>query len=368
MMTRLNSLHVAGFRSLRDVTLDLTASNLTVLIGPNGAGKSNILAALEMVRFLAFGSLQLFVSERGGASFLMHGGAKRTAAIDLRLEFSTDGGQNKYEARLGYGADESLLFLSEVASHRANGAKEWRSINMGAGHRESALLQSHETTAKTVLFLLKKLNYYHFHDTSRNSPLRTLATDDGRTDRLRSDGSNLPAFLLALMESEDESAQAAWRRIQGIVQQVAPFITRLEPAVDRKSVRLGWKDDTGAAFGPAHLSDGTLRAIALVAALAQPRTTLPWVSSVDEPELGLHPAAIGLLCGLMQSVATDHQVIVATQSPLILDAVDVASVVVVEREAGATAIRRLDPEALKAWLEEYSLAELFDKGVLGGRP
>lgn len=108
--TKLNRIRVAGFRSLRDVSLDLTA--VTVLIGPNGAGKSNLLWALEMVRMLAFESLQLFVSERGGATFLMHYGPKTTAAIELSLEFSTEEGENAYEARLGYGADESLLFRS----------------------------------------------------------------------------------------------------------------------------------------------------------------------------------------------------------------------------------------------------------------
>jgi predicted ATPase len=64
--TALTRIRIAGFRSFRDITLDLTP--VTVLIGPNGAGKSNILWALEMVRMLAFEALQLFVGERGGAT------------------------------------------------------------------------------------------------------------------------------------------------------------------------------------------------------------------------------------------------------------------------------------------------------------
>jgi predicted ATPase len=48
-----------------------------LLIGPNGAGKSNVLWALEMVRMLAFENLQLFVNERGGATYLLHYGPKK---------------------------------------------------------------------------------------------------------------------------------------------------------------------------------------------------------------------------------------------------------------------------------------------------
>lgn len=364
MNPRLQRVHVAGFRSLRDVTLDL--GPVTVLIGPNGAGKSNLLWALELTRLLAFGSLQLFVSERGGATYLMHYGPRQTAAIELRLDFVNSGGENAYEARLGYGADESLVFLSEQAGFRKDAAAPWRWTSLGAGHRESALAAAAEkdTTAKTVLWLLRRINFYHFHDTSRRSALRTKPYADVSASYLRSDGSNLPAFLRALATSDDAGAKAAWRRIRGLVQRVAPFVTDLCPADDR----LEWTDDRGATFGPAHLSDGTLRAIALLAALGQPEAGMPLVSCVDEPELGLHPAALHILCSLASSVATRRQIVVSTQSPVVLDHFAPRDVVVAERQDGATTLRRLDEAALAAWLDEYSLSELYDKNVLGGRP
>jgi len=283
---KLTTLRVAGFRSLREVSLELTP--VTVLIGPNGAGKSNLLWALEMVRMLAFESLQLFVGERGGATYLMHYGPKQTAAIDLQLEFETDAGCNRYEARLGWGSDESLVFLHERAGFRKDAVQAWRWTELGAGHRESKLEDASEsdTTARTVRWLLRQINFYHFHDTSRRSPLRTLAYADGAGNYLRSDGSNLPAFLLALRESNEAAGQAAWRRIEGTIQRVAPFITSVAPVEDRRGIHLEWVDDRGATFGPAHLSDGTLRALALVAALGQPDDGMPLVSCIDEPELG----------------------------------------------------------------------------------
>lgn len=368
MDTQLTRIRVAGFRSLRDV--DLQLSPLTVLIGPNGAGKSNLLGALEMTRLIAFGSLQLFVSERGGASFLLHYGPQKTAAIDIELEFVTNGGQNAYSARLGYGADESLIFLREKAGFRSDSSSEWRWSNLGAGHRESALSEAAQTdvTAKTVRWLLRQINFYHFHDTSRRSALRTRDFAQVSGNYLRSDGSNLATFLDGLKASEAPEEQAAWRRIIFHVTSVAPFIKDIDLVRDPKGVALQWVDETGAQFGPAHLSDGTLRAIALFAALEQPRSTLPLLSCFDEPELGLHPAALELLAAAVRSVSADRQVLISTQSPALLDHFEPEQIVVAERDHGATVLRRLHAADLQAWLTDYSLSEIYESNLIGGRP
>lgn len=75
----------------------------------------------------------------------------------------------------------------------------------------------------------------------------------------------------------------------------------------RHSVRLDWIDDQDERFGAHQLSDGTLRLIALITALAQPTERLPRFISIDEPELGLHPAAITLLAELARSVSRHTQ-------------------------------------------------------------
>lgn len=367
MSSTVERIKVVGFRSLRDV--ELTLGPVTVLIGPNGAGKSNLLSALEMVRMLAFESLQLFVGERGGATYLMHYGPRQTAAIDLRLDFKTASGENAYSARLGWGANESLIFLSEKAGFRRDATAEWRWSELGAGHRESKLREAEgDITARTVRYLLRQINFYHFHDTSRRSPLRTLDFANATGNYLRSDGSNLATFLDDLRRSDAAADVAAWRRIEGTLQRIAPFIASLAPTRDRRSTSLEWVDDRGVTLGPAHLSDGTLRALALVAALGQPDAQMPALSCIDEPELGLHPAALEILCGMVSSVAERHQVIVSTQSPAVLDHFVPGDVVVADRRNGETFLTRVAQDELKEWLEEYSLSEIYDKNLIGGRP
>ena len=71
---------------------------------------------------------------------------------------------------------------------------------------------------------------------------------------------------------------------------------------------------------------------------------------------------------LVRSVSPRCQVLLATQSPALLDHFAPEEVVVVEQHDGETTPRRLDPVALEGWLEDYRLSELYDKNLLGGRP
>jgi hypothetical protein len=89
----------------------------------------------------------------------------------------------------------------------------------------------------------------------------------------------------------------------------------------------------------------------------------------DEPELGLHPYALVLLANLFQVAAQQNtQIIVSTQSAHLLNEFDPEDVIVVERDQGESVFRRLDSKDLSGWLEDYTLGELWQKNVLGGRP
>lgn len=369
-------IRVQGYRSLRDVTLE--PGRVTVLIGPNSAGKSNLLSFLQMISVLLDGNLSHFVAERGGASVVLHYGPKTTSEISFRLDFEQESSRSDYSARLGYAAGDKLSFASESATHCAPGAEE-ETYLIGRGHNESGLalllFEASHPALEAAAWWLQRMSFYHFHDTSMTSSLRQNSTGDDYY-YLKSDGRNLAAFLYRLMRSSKPDDRAAWRRINLLVRRVAPAVVELAPQPtipgddpsQPKSVQLRWKDDRGEIFGVDALSDGSLRAIALVAALAQPESTLPAFISIDEPELGLHPAALALLAGLVRSVSSRCQVVLATQSPTLLDHFSAEDVVVVERTEGATTLRKLDTEQLQAWLAEYSLSELYDKNVLGGRP
>lgn len=89
---------------------------------------------------------------------------------------------------------------------------------------------------------------------------------------------------------------------------------------------------------------------------------------IDEPELGLHPEAISILAELIQAASKRTQVIVATQSPALVDQFAIQDIIVVNREDGASTFKRLKEEDFSEWLKNYSVGELWTKNVIVGGP
>ena len=158
--------------------------------------------------------------------------------------------------------------------------------------------------------------------------------------------------------------------IQDTIRQIAPFFEgfRLEPSrLNPDKIRLEWREKGSETYFNAHaLSDGTLRFMCLATLLLQP--TMPNVILLDEPELGLHPAAISLLADLLLSAAQRTQILVATQSVTLVNQFTPESVWVVERGDRHSVFKRLETADMSTWLDEYSLGELWEKNIIGGRP
>jgi predicted ATPase len=236
-----------------------------------------------------------------------------------------------------------------------------------SGHVEAHLVESNKKIAQYIRGHLSSYRIYHFHDTSASA--RVKQTGDLADNRfLREDAANLAAFLYMLEKREPDHFQ----NIAETVRQVAPFLKRfkLEPsALNPDKIRLEWEENgSDTYFSAAALSDGTPRFICLATLLLQPARTLPSIILIDEPELGLHPAAIQILAGLMESAATRTQLIVATQSVTLINQLMPEHVWVVDRKEGQSIFRHLKTADMSAWLEDYGLGELWEKNVLGGRP
>lgn len=208
---------------------------------------------------------------------------------------------------------------------------------------------------------------YHFEDTSSSSPMRkTARVDDNRF--LRADGANLPAFLYLLQEKHRDSYDLIVRTVQ----RVAPFFDdfRLDPLLLKPDdIKLEWRHKgSDQYFDASSLSDGTIRFIALATLFLQPDQLRPSLILVDEPELGLHSYALEVLAALVRQASVTTQVIVSTQSSLLLDHFEPEDVLVADRVDGGTQLTRLKSPQLAKWLEDYSLGQLWEKNEIGGRP
>lgn len=366
---RIDKLRVKGFKTFADAAVDLTSCN--VLIGGNGAGKSNLLSLLKLLRALAQGELQVFVERTGRANDVLRRHVPPTPALEVGLDLLTSTGKARYHLRAERTEDDRLLIRSEeIKPFDANGESSGRE-----GHalpvRESLLAEATPPEGEHKRFggfrLLTALRVYHFVETAVSAPA-AFECDLAANGELREDGANLAAYLFYLQNYQP----TAYRRIVGTVRQAlagfGDFV--LQPSAQNPPrIRLRWRmKGTEGDFGPHQLSDGTLRFILLTTLLSQPPDHLPKIIAIDEPELGLHPAALNLLASLIRVAAHHCQIIVATQSAAVVDAFAPEEVIVVHRQAQASTLQRLSSETLHEWLEEYSLGALWEKNVFGGGP
>ena len=173
--------------------------------------------------------------------------------------------------------------------------------------------------------------------------------------------------MLLHLERED---RLRYELICNHIGRVLPGFDRFDLQEGQGKIALRWVSTNGGKTFGAHLtSDGSLRLFALITLVNLPSEMLPTVVFLDEPELGLHPAAVALVGGMIKALSYKRQVMVATQSPLLIDAFDLDEVMVLEADSKGTRARSLAAEDYESWIDEGFLpSELWQKNVLGGRP
>jgi predicted ATPase len=354
----LDNIQIEGFKSIRQLNMDL--SNLNILIGANGAGKTNFILVFKLLNEIIEGRLQNFVAQSEGANSFLYFGRKYTAEIKFRLQF----GKNVYKVSLAPTNNDNLYFSEEICEFYGHGYDAPYVNDLGRGHFESKLedYKKHQRVVSFVFNILKSWKLYHFHDTSESAAVkRRQNLYDNQI--LKSNAANIAPFLYRMKEEDPN----AYDRIIRTVRLVAPFFDDFVFNPQGEQLLLQWQElGSESILNASSFSDGTLRFICLATLLLQP--TLPSVILIDEPELGLHPYAISLLAGILRSISSQTQIIVSTQSVPLVNQFEPEDIVVVDREDKQSTFKRLSTNNLAIWLEDYSLGEIWEKNLIGGRP
>ncbi len=342
----LQKIQIKGYKSIKELELELRPIN--ILIGANGVGKSNFISFFKLVNNIYEQRLENY-SLKAGVENLLHYGSKETKEIFGKLTLDSD----EYSFILEPTENNESLFWAKL-EHTMRGWNDSKQDNMkdDFSSRKNKFLESYKI--------------YHFHDTSSSAPLRLpCSLDDNH--RLKEDGGNLPAYLYYLQQKHPVS----FKRIEQIIASTIPFFEKFNLSPDRLDetrIKLEWveRNHPDSYFNASHLSDGSLRFIALTTLLMQPN--LPKIIIIDEPELGLHPFAINKLAGMIKSVSQqDCQVIISTQSINLVDNFDPVDIVTVDRFEDQSVFYRLEKENLRSWLEDYSLGDLWQKNIIKGQ-
>ena len=369
----LDKLTIKGFKSIRNLE-NFELKSLNVLIGANGSGKSNFVDFFRMMRAMMGlslpdiprASLQAYIGDGGGSDDFLFNGPKVTKLIEIETMF----GNNGYRFKLAPTPGETFI-INDEERYYAGGERGW--WEMGGGYSEPELLREKDrkgitggrSVASYVYEAIESWKIYHFHDTSKFSPMRRSETVDDYK-YLRFDGANIAPFLYHLKDNNNNT----YGQIVDTIRMVTPFFDDFVLKPDKKDkVKLLWRQKgSDYPLKPYHLSDGTLRFICLTTSLLQPEP--PSTIIIDEPELGLHPYAIEILAELIQSQSSSKrmQIIISTQSPALVDNFEPEDIVVVNRKDGASTFQRLNGDDLSMWLEDYSLGDLWRKNIVTGGP
>ena len=354
---KLKTLTVKGYKSIRSIE-GLELRDLNIVIGANGAGKSNFVTLFHLLAQIAREELQDYVVKHGGLEKILHFGPRVTE--HLEIVFNSE--EYTYKAILKPTSEGTLIFGYESCSFMD-------AIKVTSVYNQTETqLRRTESASRIQPFIydaIENWRVYHFHDTSTFAPLRRSAPLT-EPEQLAADGGNLPAFLYFLQEQHRSTFGTLLDTVRMIAPFLGTFVLRPE-ALNKDLIRLRWRHvGRDELFDVSDLSDGTLRFIALAALLLQPEP--PSTIVLDEPELGLHPAAIGLLAALMHQAAPNVQIIAATQSPALVNHFGWEDFIVVDRLADASRFRRLTEDEVRPWMEDFAMGEIWEKNIIGGRP
>jgi predicted ATPase len=380
---KIKQLRIEGFRSLKNVTWE--PGDLNILIGPNGTGKSNLLRFLELMSVAAKGDLSKYIQSLGGMGAIVWDG--RAPHVSFSLACSDSEAFDSYELELLYFSFTNLYLINrEVLTgrerkksetgeiiHREPNKSLYRKKILGGtreispekiNSQETILSSASEFFDFTVGFKKYLSSFAIYQDVQVHQDARVRKPSVSRLEkRVDSDGQNLISVLHTLYTTDREFERSVDRAMQAAFGDDYEKIV-FPPAADQLiQMRVRWKS-LKREQPAADLSDGTLRFLFLITALAGPDP--PPVMAIDEPETGLHPGMLPIIAEYAVEAATRAQLILTTHSPQLLDAFTDKNptTTVTKWVDGETVLQNLSGDDLAYWLKEYTLGTLFKSGEL----
>jgi predicted ATPase len=215
-----------------------------------------------------------------------------------------------------------------------------------------------ETEINSAVGSLAFIRLFQFSPPQCRQP--AVPTPNPQLDR---SGENLPAVIQSIRQHDRDQYGALLLALKGIVPTIEDLSVDVTP---QRTLGLYFHETGfGRPWTAEEVSDGTVRAIALLAALFDPTAS---VVVIEEPENSLHPWAIRQFVDACRVASKTKQVVLTTHSPFLVNALQPSEVWIVQRPGAETMISpltTLDPQAAAGWERgDYTLAEYLDSGIL----
>ena len=395
----IKSIRLKNFFSFKDQKISF--GNTNFLVGINGVGKSNLIKAFRLLKSaLTEGDLEeLIINRWGGFDAMFFKGSEPTESSSCTIEYEFDPlvlreygyaflepvyyciTLEKMGSTQNYSLSEKFCtkydngkvhYLYFNAKHGEGWAKE--------GERTDDQHNVHytlDTSSDSMLSQLKDSNrypqistfrkaiadiaIYNYFNTTESSPIRKPATPTAVT-KLMSDGSNLPQLLNWININYKKN----YRSIKNSLNTINPNITDINFHPLNTNIELLLEEDElNSAVHVAHVSDGTLRFLCLMAIVHNPKRGR--FICIDEPEVGLHPDMISEVMNALEEASESTQFLITTHSEQVLNHTSIGNVIVCEKDAqNATCIKTFRTEEYEKWAADYATGNLWRSGDLGG--
>ena len=317
MMTHIR---IDNFKSLVDFRMPV--AKFSCLVGLNGAGKSTVLQAMDFLSQLMRGDLKSWLKERGWSKADLNSKLSARQNIEFTLtlsiptngEFVWSGSVNRNSLQCTTETvvlnGVPLLRVHEgectLRPHEGRKAEKFKVV---FDYQGSILSQLKESQIKGPLLTLRT-EMLKVHSLDLLSPAQLRLKTRSADGQLGLGGQRLSAYLHELGKDKREALR---KRLEGVYGQLE--------SIDTKSLRSGWKQlGVKERFGEQllstsaeHINDGMLRLMAVLSQLDSDQHFLIF----DEIENGINPELVEFLVDAL--VGSNHQVLVTTHSPLILN-------------------------------------------------
>ena len=343
-----------SYKSIRQC--DVPLQSTTFLVGRNGAGKSNFLDAIRFVHDAIDTNLQTALAAHGAAGSVRRVGSKDVAfTLTFRLDEHRTG---SYSLRFSVPGNSFDLVMETVTTKGIDGEEVPLSFHPTEGQSRtlSLAVAAAANPAYRVLYdFIRSMRFYDFNLTAMRAP-----QDPGQNEFLRADGSNLASVLRRLIEVDPYRYSRLKEYLAGILPGLTDVTAKdIGPNIGIQFIVHGGR------FWARHMSTGTLHALATLVALFQPpdeNGEHPRLVALEEPERALHPAALGVMFDAILEASDDRQVLVATQSPDLLDRKDVPAddILAVLSTKNGSQVGKIKEPARRALAEHlYTAGELI---------
>ena len=383
----IHSLRLQNFLSYGSEEEEIELQPLNILIGPNASGKSNLIEAIGILKALPT-DLVAPIRQGGGISDFLWKGGKDISIAKIEAILDYPEGQEPLRYQISFTINGQRLEVVDEAVedverrhlfenipffyYRYQRGRPVLSVKDGTPLTlrrdnilpdQSILSQRKDPEQYAEISYLGRrfsdVSLYRNWQTGRDSVARKAQQTDLPEHPLLENGSNLGLVLNNLQH------QLGSRQVIENLKKFYNAAEEISIKIYGGTVQIFIRETGLSQPIPAtRLSDGTLRYLFLMALLLDP--TPPPVICIEEPEIGLHPDILPTIAEMLIEASQRTQLIITTHSDALVSALMPESVLVCEQDERGSHLRRLDPERLKKWLENYTLGDLWRMGEIGG--